>query len=174
MVSRIKATATALPRYNVQVLIRQRKFRIFPKAVADFCAALLSDLGQSPSGLAVTFVGSRRMRQLNLRYRKKNYATDVLSFSYDRTCIEGVPFLGDIVISVEKALEQALSHHVNPEKEVRKLLLHGVLHLLGYDHEQDRGEMIRLQRRMMRRRLFDGSAVLADLKCRSLSMTSSR
>ena len=100
----------------------------------------------------VVFVSARKMRSLNRQYRGKDYATDVLSFCYGQEKSEGIPSLGDIVISPDVAFDQAASHKVSPEREMRKLLIHGILHLLGHDHETDDGEMNRLQARLLRRR----------------------
>jgi probable rRNA maturation factor len=94
------------------------------------------------------------MQSLNMRYRGKDYATDVLSFSYDEEIVEGEPFLGEIIIAPEVAANQAAQYGVCPEQEFRKLLVHGVLHLIGYDHETDIGQMNRMQHQLMRRRFF--------------------
>ena len=94
------------------------------------------------------------MRRLNGEWRKKDYATDVLSFVYDGEIIDGLPFLGEIVISPEIAARQAAEYGVAAEHEIRKLIVHGALHLMGYDHETDGGEMISLQNRALRRRFF--------------------
>lgn len=91
------------------------------------------------------------MRMLNREYRGKDYATDVLSFPYEGEIEDGVPFLGEIVIAPSVAERQARRWRTSMDDEIRKLLLHGILHLLGYDHETDGGEMIRLQERLLRR-----------------------
>jgi probable rRNA maturation factor len=98
--------------------------------------------------VSVYFCGDRRMAALNRRWRRKDRSTDVLSFPAgggDRA------FLGDIVISVPYATRQALSRGEAPAKEIDRLLLHGYLHLLGYDHEVDEGEMERLEARLRKR-----------------------
>jgi probable rRNA maturation factor len=89
----------------------------------------------------------RELRRLNRRFRKQDYATDVLSFP--AAVRDGS--LGEIAISIERAREQAgeLGHGV--EEELRILMLHGVLHLLGLDHERDGGEMARVERRWRRK-----------------------
>ncbi len=78
--------------------------------------------------------------------------------------LEGKPFLGEIVIAPEIAERQAHYWRNNPEREVRKLLVHGILHLLGYDHETDGGEMNRLQRRLLRRRVFARGDPVAEMR----------
>jgi probable rRNA maturation factor len=104
------------------------------------------------------------MRSINCRFLERNYATDVLSFSYGKLRMEGVLFLGEIVIAPEIAVNQAVRNGVSPEKELRKLLVHGILHLLGYDHETDRGQMNRIQTRLLRRKFFLDSPVLMQSK----------
>ncbi len=102
------------------------------------------------------------MRSLNRIYRGKDSVTNVLSFSYGREKIEGIPFLGEVVIAPQVAIQQASDFKVLPEKELRKLLLHGILHLLGYDHETDQGRMLRFQAALMRRKFFiRGAALIA-------------
>jgi probable rRNA maturation factor len=94
------------------------------------------------------------MRSLNFRYRQKDYATDVLSFSYEGEVVDRLMFLGEIIIAPEIAMNQARQYGVTPELELRRLIVHGVLHLMGYDHESDQGQMNRLQNRLLRRRFF--------------------
>jgi probable rRNA maturation factor len=149
---------------RIQVRSRQRFIRINGASVVLFCSALLQSLGLQDRALSVAFIGSRMMKTLNARYRNKNYATDVLSFSYDEEIIEGQPFLGEILIAAEVAANQAMQYGVSPELEFRKLLLHGTLHLMGYDHETDEGQMDRMQHRLMRRRFFMNPPMLIGSK----------
>jgi probable rRNA maturation factor len=85
----------------------------------------------------------RELRRLNRRFRGKNYATDVLSFPMDGG--------GEIAISLDRAMEQAREYGHAVADEVRILMLHGVLHLAGMDHETDSGEMARAEVRWRRR-----------------------
>jgi probable rRNA maturation factor len=101
---------------------------------------------------------------MNCRYRQKDYATDVLSFSYRGVKLDGFLFLGEIVIAPGVALDHAIRYGVQPERELRRLLVHGVLHLLGYDHETDQGQMNRLQTKLLRRRFILNSPSLADFR----------
>jgi probable rRNA maturation factor len=78
--------------------------------------------------------------------------------------MEDLPFLGEIIVSPEVAVNRAQPGWNNPQNELKRLLLHGILHLLGYDHETDRGQMNRLQANMLRRRFSTTAACLADLK----------
>lgn len=96
--------------------------------------------------VSVLFCGDRRMRSLNRRYRRKNRPTDVLAFT---GASEG--FLGDIVISVPYASRQAKLREQPASREIDRLLLHGFLHLSGYDHETDQGEMDELEAKLRRR-----------------------
>lgn len=104
------------------------------------------------ASLGVALVGDARMRRWNRTYRKQDRTTDVLAFPAEADPSErGV--LGDIAICVPRARRQARRAGHALGKELRLLLLHGYLHLLGYDHETDVGEMMRLQR-SIERRLF--------------------
>lgn len=91
------------------------------------------------------------MRALNAKYLHRDYVTDVLSFRYDDEDEPGPDFLGEVVIAPDAAVSHSRIESVPVETEMRRLLIHGTLHLLGYDHEVDGGEMIRLQERLVRR-----------------------
>ena len=98
--------------------------------------------------VSIALVDDATMTRLNRTFRKKQRTTDVLTFpaddSYTEPDVEGRP-LGDIVISVDQARRQAASQRHALGTEVRYLILHGVLHALGYDHETDDGEMNALE-----------------------------
>jgi probable rRNA maturation factor len=149
---------------RIQVQSRQRQYKVHRNAVALFCDTLLCSLGYPNRAVSIVFVGVRTMRALNNRYRRKNYPTDVLSFSYGEMKIDHVLFLGEVVVSPEIAVRQAIQWSVPPDRELQKLLMHGILHLLGYDHETDRGQMNRIQKKLMRRKLFWEANFLMDLK----------
>jgi probable rRNA maturation factor len=93
--------------------------------------------------ITVAIVPDSRVRALNRRYRKKDKATDVLSFPADER-----GYLGDVVIAAGVARRQAKGAGHTLQTELRVLALHGLLHLLGYDHETDSGQMWRLERRL--------------------------
>ncbi|HYE66453.1 MAG TPA: rRNA maturation RNase YbeY, partial [Pyrinomonadaceae bacterium] len=95
----------------------------------------------------------RAIRDLNRRFRGREGATDVLSFPTERAEFErsSEADLGDVVVSVERAAAQAAEHGLDLETEIAQLILHGLLHLCGYDHETDQGEMNRLELRLRRR-----------------------
>jgi probable rRNA maturation factor len=96
--------------------------------------------------MTVAIVSDARVRALNRRYRRKDKPTDVLSFPS-----EEAGFLGDVVIAGGVARRQAAAAGHSLQTELRILALHGLLHLLGYDHERDEGRMARLERRLRRR-----------------------
>jgi probable rRNA maturation factor len=105
-------------------------------------------LGDEGREVSVYFCGDRRMAGLNRRWRRRNRPTDVLAFPVGET---GTRFLGDIVISVPYARRQARRRGESASREMDRLLLHGYLHLLGYDHETDNGEMEALEAKLRRR-----------------------
>ena len=98
--------------------------------------------------VSVLFCGDRRMAALNRRWRRKSRSTDVLAFPSGKN---GDRFLGDIVISVPYASRQAARRGESPSREMDRLLVHGYLHLLGYDHETDDGEMDALEAKLRKR-----------------------
>ena len=110
---------------------------------------LLGALAPDGSGLVVRFVSDREMRQLNRSFRQKDKTTDVLSFPGGMTA-DG-HHLGDVVISVPVARRQASEARHSIDRELKVLILHGLLHCLGHDHETDNGEMERLEKRLRRR-----------------------
>jgi len=95
--------------------------------------------------MTVAIVSDARVRALNRKFRKKDKATDVLSFPSEEP-----NYLGDVVISSGVAARQARTAGHSLATELRVLALHGLLHLLGYDHERDDGQMARLERRLRR------------------------
>ncbi len=90
--------------------------------------------------MSLHLVDNREMQALNARYRHKEMPTDVLSFPSGSSLPTGLKLLGDVVISVEQADQQAKEYGFTLEDELLRLLVHGVLHLLGYDHERSRAE----------------------------------
>jgi probable rRNA maturation factor len=144
----------------IDVVNLQRKVKLDTAGIRSF-AASLPDAVSEASGktFTVAFVSDKRMRQLNEFFRGKDATTDVLSFPHEPDEFaqsyaftrEGTPegvtlnstlnFLGDIVISAEQAERQAVENKLSLELEIKQLILHGLLHLCGYDHETDNGEM---------------------------------
>lgn len=101
-------------------------------------AAILKALERSQAELSIALVGDKEMRPLNAKYRKKNKTTDVLSFPADHPATAKRVLLGDVIISVEHARRQAKERNHSLKREMVILLIHGILHLLGYDHERSR------------------------------------
>lgn len=111
--------------------------RKYPTAhLKKIAASIMTALEQSRAELSVALVGDREMRPLNDKYRKKNKTTDVLSFPADPSMPSKAALLGDVIISVEQARRQAKERKTSLKMEMVTLLIHGILHLLGYDHER--------------------------------------
>jgi probable rRNA maturation factor len=115
---------------------------------------LVGELAPGADSLVVRLVSRREIAALNERYRGRPGPTDVLSFPGEAGP-EGV-HLGDVVICPAVARGQARRFGNDPEDELKTLLLHGVLHCLGHDHETDGGRMERLERRLRRRWIGNG------------------
>jgi probable rRNA maturation factor len=135
---------------------RSRDPAVRPRALERWLGPLLAELAPGHTSFGVRLVGDRAMRALNRSYRGHDRPTDVLSFP-GGPGPEG-PHLGDVVIAIPTARRQARAAGRPLSRELRTLLLHGVLHCLGYDHETDRGEMSRLERRLRRRYGIDPAA----------------
>ncbi len=114
------------------------------RRLRPWLTALVAALAPAAESLGARFVGDREMRRVNRQFRAKDATTDVLSFPGD----EADDHLGDLLISVPAARRQAAAAGHSVDRELRVLLLHGVLHCLGHDHETDHGEMERLERRL--------------------------
>jgi len=128
----------------IDVINLQRKVKIHASHFRDFVHSLPASVYEAEgSTFSVAFVSDRRMTELNKLFRGKDSTTDVLSFPHEADEFETHEqhFLGDIVISAEQAAKQANENGLSLELEIKQLMLHGVLHLCGYDHEADGGEM---------------------------------
>jgi probable rRNA maturation factor len=121
---------------------------------ATLSRAVLDRIGRPDAVLTVTFIRDHAMRRLNRDYRGIDMPTDVLSFAYyegEKTAAwDETRHIGDVVISVETAYAQARELALSFDREVEHLVIHGALHLAGYDHETDNGEMSRLERKLRR------------------------
>jgi probable rRNA maturation factor len=113
--------------------------RLTRRDIATFARGVLRAVEAEPDELSIAFVDDDSMRELNRKFRRKNKTTDVLTFRGDG------PLLGEIVISVDQARRQAADEKHSLATEVRYLILHGILHAMGYDHETDNGEMHTLE-----------------------------
>lgn len=116
------------------------------------CTAVLRmEEFEGPAEVSVVFTDNEQIHKLNLQYRNKDMPTDVLSFPmgengvYDVNHSTGARILGDVVISMEKAVEQAERYGHSLEREVGYLTAHSMLHLLGYDHEKGGIEKVRMR-----------------------------
>lgn len=112
---------------------------------------VLREEGVEEAEISVTFLTDAEIRELNRHYLERDRPTDVMAFSlYD----EGEPVLGDVYIGFSQAAEQALEREIPLWEELTRLTVHGVLHVLGYDHpEEDReeSEQFRRQEELLRR-----------------------
>jgi probable rRNA maturation factor len=140
-VTAVEVTGTAVPRFS------RREIAEFTRKVL-LALERLDRLEEEITGVSIAFVDDEAMTELNKRFRRKAKTTDVLTFpaddSYNEPAAKGRP-LGDIVISVDQARRQAVEEKHSLAVEVRYLVLHGILHALGYDHETDAGEMNALE-----------------------------
>lgn len=122
--------------------------RRLPRGAASRLRAMLLRLGEAldleGARVGVLFTNDAGIRAHNARWRDRDEPTDVLSFASD----DEPGYLGDLVVSLERAREQASEEGHRLEDEIEVLLLHGVLHLTGHDHETDGGRMRRLEERL--------------------------
>jgi probable rRNA maturation factor len=130
----------------VEVVNRQRRLQLDTEAWSTFADKALNTIGKSESSATIAFVSDKRIRELNHQFRGVDKATDVLSFPAEEKLN-----LGDIAVSVDTAAVQAKENGLSFENEIAQLILHGLLHLCGYDHETDNGEMNRLELKLRRR-----------------------
>ena len=107
------------------------------RPIEFFAKAVLEYLTLDEVELSILICDNDFIQVLNRDYRGKDKPTDVLSFSQREDGFEDDPVLGDVIISLETARIQAKEHHKELSEELSLLLVHGILHLLGYDHEVD-------------------------------------
>ena len=127
----------------IDVVNLQRKIPIDTAEIRSYTEVLSTNVSNAAGRVfSVAFVNDDRMKQLNELFRGKRTTTDVLSFPHEPDEFDpDKNNLGDIVISAEQAAKQAVENGLTLENEVKQLILHGLLHLCGYDHETDNGEM---------------------------------
>lgn len=138
----------------IEVVNRQRRFSVDTEKWRAFGEKALQEIGAESRGAIIAFVSDRMMRELNKEFRGRDATTDVLSFPAGRFEVASVveeDNLGDVVVSLERAAAQAVEHELELEDEIAQLILHGLLHLCGHDHETDNGEMNRLELKLRRR-----------------------
>lgn len=134
----------------IEVVNRQRKIKIGAAGWREFAVRVASEIPEADEkSLTAAFVSDGKMRELNNLYRGVNKTTDVLSFGSEPDEFGAdETYLGDIAISLEQAHRQAEENDLDFETEIKQLMLHGILHLCGYDHETDAGEMNELELRL--------------------------
>jgi probable rRNA maturation factor len=131
----------------IEVVNRQRGRKIATDPWVRHTKTMLDAMGKSDSSVTIAFVSDRKIRELNRQFRGIDKSTDVLSFPSEDTTLN----LGDIAISAETASRQAKENGLTLKGEIAQLILHGLLHLSGYDHETDSGEMNRLELRLRKK-----------------------
>jgi probable rRNA maturation factor len=139
------------------VINRQQRVRLDLRGARLYVRRVRAALRLGRKNFGVCFVDDARIAELNRRYRRKPRPTDVLSFPWKSEAPRAGGdrdfrnYLGDIVISAETARRNARAAGHSTAREIRWLILHGTLHLLGYDHETDDGKMTRLERALRHR-----------------------
>jgi len=135
------------------IINRQRQKKINRERWRSFGARALEAIDKSKHNATVVLVNDAAIKKLNRQFRGKTASTDVLSFpaAAEPFETEERDNLGEIVISVERAAQQAKRNQLSFDEEVKQLILHGLLHLSGYDHETDGGEMNRLELKLRKR-----------------------
>lgn len=137
----------------IEVVNRQRKFPLDSERWQAFVEKAMRVIPTEAAGVTVAFVSDRAMRELNRLWRKQQGTTDVLSFPVEQDEFEKAEgsSLGDVVISVEQAARQANENGLTLDQEIEQLILHGLIHLCGFDHATDNGSMNKLELRLRRR-----------------------
>lgn len=137
----------------VEITRRGPGRKVPSRALKKIAQGILAVLGEGEAELSLALIGDAEMRKLNARYRRKDYPTDVLSFPLEEKLPSAERLLGDVIISVEKARQQATERGRTRDEEMVTLLIHGIVHLLGYDHERsarDARIMKRLENKIYR------------------------
>lgn len=134
--------------YTVEIKNHQRRLRLNPEAIKQLTAWILQKERNSEAEVSFLFLNDKRIQTLNRQYLGRDYPTDVLSFPQNEGKHRKLHpwFLGDVVVSTQRVVEQARLHNQSVEDEFCLCLIHGVLHLLGYRDDPARF------RRLMRER----------------------
>ncbi|HEX2521871.1 MAG TPA: rRNA maturation RNase YbeY [Terriglobia bacterium] len=136
------------------IVNRQRRYRIPVPRMQRFANTLARRLRIEHLEFSLVLSNDRAIRRLNRNFRQKDRSTDILSFPAQDPVPAGAdldnPYLGDMILSVETARRQAFDRNHTLERELCLLMIHGLLHLLGYNHEADRGEMRRMELRLQK------------------------
>ena len=131
--------------HDVQILWERRPSGPAAANLRNTVAGVLGCMGNPPSEVHILVTDDCQIRELNRQYRQKDEATDVLSFPDGDELPDGRTLLGQLVISRDMARVQAERAGHTEIRELEELTIHGVLHLLGYDHAEDQGEMDELE-----------------------------
>lgn len=135
----------------------QNKFKISIREWKKFIKEILEKLNQDKNTeISITFTNNEEVHHLNKEYRNIDRPTDVLSFPFDNSFNLPVKMLGDIIISLEKAESQSEEYGHSFKREISFLIVHGILHLLGYDHHtpEEEKEMFGLQKELLKEYSF--------------------
>ena len=138
----------------VEIVRRPGARKYSGRKLKKIARAVLDLVNESKAELSLALIGDREMRKLSGMYRHKDYPTDVLSFPAESNLPVEPRLLGDVIISVDKAASQAKERGRTLDQEMATLLVHGIVHLLGYDHERspkDARVMKRLENKIYRR-----------------------
>jgi probable rRNA maturation factor len=147
---------------EIEIVNKQRLYKLNRQPIIELGKAALARIACDACSATIIFIRDREMQRLNRAYRNIDKPTDVLAFAYHERMSDNEPdhnpdFLGDVIISVETAAKYALAQGISFATEINWLVIHGLLHLAGYDHETDQGEMRRLERRL-RKQLLSSQA----------------
>jgi len=134
------------------IVNRQRRVPVALHPLQQFYERVRRELGFAPESVTIQLISDHTMARLNETYRKKHGPTDVLSFPANGArSKQNAEYIGDIAISPETARRNARRFSRSLPAEMRILILHGMIHLAGFDHETDHGEMNRFERRLRKR-----------------------
>jgi rRNA maturation RNase YbeY len=131
----------------VRVRSRLRRASLQRHQISRLAQTILTAAGEPGAELSLDLVGDRRMRRLNRQYRGRDHPTDVLAFAMREAKGPVSPLLGDVVISLDAAARRSAAAGRSIEQDLAALLIHGILHLMGYDHERGAQEARRMQRK---------------------------
>jgi probable rRNA maturation factor len=131
----------------VEIVRRGSGKTVSTRKLKTIALKILQLIEQDRAELSLAIVDNQEMQELNAKFRNKDYPTDVLSFPSDAVVPTGARVLGDVIISVDKAQDQAKERGRTLDEEMVTLLIHGILHLLGYDHERSAKDARTMRRR---------------------------
>jgi probable rRNA maturation factor len=120
----------------IEIINRQKKHKINKERLEILLRKLVDRYQLDDPEITLVLVNNKTIKELNQKYLKKNAPTDVLSFSIGEKGSDGRYYLGDIIVSVQKASDQALQEKIDLAQELEGLTIHGFLHLLGYEHSK--------------------------------------